>query len=75
MVGLRIDFVNPSKILSIAPIFNSNPQSVHVEVLCSLCGEPDGLVLNLEEPRNLGWLRRHDFYFVCWRHRFVPEKS
>lgn len=43
--------------------------SVHVDVLCSLCGEADFLVLNLSQPGNLSWLWRHDFYFVCGRHR------
>ena len=64
--------VKPSKILSIAPIFNSDPVNVHIEVLCWLCGETDGLVLNLEERRDLSWLRRNDFYFVCERHRYPP---
>jgi hypothetical protein len=63
--------VNPSKILSIAPIFDSDPASVHIELLCSICGEADALVLNLEQPGNLSWFRRHDFYFVCGRHRHV----
>ena len=61
--------MNPSKILSVSPIFNSNPPSVHVEVLCSLCGETDALALNLDQPGDLSWLRRDDFYFVCGRHR------
>ncbi len=64
--------VNPSKILSIAPVFNSDPASVHIEVFCSICGETDGLLLNLEERRNLSWLRRNDFYFVCGRHHYSP---
>ena len=61
--------MKPSKILSVAPIFDSDPASVHIEVLCSLCDQVDVLVVNLNEPGNLSWLRRHDFYFVCGRHR------
>jgi len=61
--------MNPSKILSIATIFNSDPPSVHIEVICSLCDQADVLVVNLTQPGNLSWLRRHDFYFVCSRHR------
>ena len=62
--------MNPSKILSVAAIFNSDPSSVHIEVLCSLCSEADFLVVNLNEPGSLSWLwRQHDFYFVCGRHR------
>jgi hypothetical protein len=61
--------MDPSKILSVASVFNSDPPSVHVDVLCSLCGEADFLVVNLNEPGNLSWLWRHDFYFVCGRHR------
>ena len=63
--------MKPSKILSIAPIFNSDPPGVHIELLCSLCGETDGLMLNLDEPSDLSWLRRYDFYFVCGRHRHL----
>jgi hypothetical protein len=33
--------VKPSKILSVAPIFNSDPSSLSIEVLCSLCNEVD----------------------------------
>lgn len=57
----------PSKILSVLPILNSNPSGVYVELLCSLCDEIDVLDLNLDS--NLSWLRQHDFYFVCGRHR------
>jgi hypothetical protein len=42
---------------------------VHIEVICSLCDQADVLVVNLTQPGNLSWLRRHDFYFVCSRHR------
>jgi hypothetical protein len=66
---LRCHSVNPSKILSVAPIFNSDPPSVHVEVLCWLCDQVDTLVVNLDEPGSLSWLRRCDFYFVSGRHR------
>jgi hypothetical protein len=58
-----------SKILSVVAIFGSDPPSVHVDVQCSLCGEADLLVVNLNQPGNLSWLRRHDFYFVCGCHR------
>jgi hypothetical protein len=61
--------VNPSRILSVAAICNSDPPSVRIELLCSLCGKEDVLVVNLDEPGNLSWLRRYDFYFVCARHR------
>jgi hypothetical protein len=61
--------MNPSKILSIAPVSNSDPPSVHIELQCSLCSQVDAVVVNLNEPGNLFWLRRHDFYFVCGRHR------
>jgi len=62
--------VKPSKILSVAPVFNSDPPSVSIEVLCSLCDEVDILLVNLLEPAgNLSWLRGNDFYFVCRRHR------
>ena len=61
--------VKPSKILSIAPILNSDPENVHIELSCSLCDAIDGLILNVGEPKNLAWLRREDFYFVCGRHR------
>ncbi len=61
--------VKPSKILFVAPIFNSDPASVGIEVLCSLCDEVDMLVVNLGQPAgDLSWLRQ-DFYFVCGRHR------
>jgi hypothetical protein len=60
--------MKPSRVLSVAPIFDSEPQCVHVEVLCSVCGESDALALNLEHPGDLSWLRRFDFYFVCGRH-------
>jgi len=63
--------VNPSKILSVAAIFNSDPPGVRIELLCSLCEELDILVVNLDEPGDLSWLRRHDFYFVCGRHRQI----
>jgi hypothetical protein len=66
---LRSCFVNPSKILSVAAIGNSDPPSVRIEVLCSLCAEADVLAVNLNQPGDLSWLRRHDFYFVCARHR------
>jgi hypothetical protein len=62
--------LKPSKILSIAPIFNSDPTGVHIEVLCSLCDQVDILVVDLNElAGDLSWLRRQDFYFVCGRHR------
>jgi hypothetical protein len=61
--------VKPSEIVSVAPILNSDPASVDVEVICSLCGEVDILIVNLDDPGDLSWLRRHDFYFVCGRHR------
>jgi len=64
-----VESVKPSRILSVAPIFNSDPASVHIEVSCSLCDEIDGLILNLDEPKKLSWLRREDFYFICARHR------
>lgn len=57
--------MKPSRVLSVAPIFDSEPQCVHVEVLCSVCGESDALALNLDHPGDLSWLRRFDFYFVC----------
>jgi hypothetical protein len=63
--------VSPSKILSVTPIFNSDPPSVDVEVICSLCGEVDILLVNLGDPGDLSWLRRNDFYFVCGRHRHL----
>ena len=62
-------FVNPSKIQSVAAILNSDPPSVRIKLLCSLCGELDFLVVNLDDPGVLSLLRRHDFYFVCGRHR------
>jgi hypothetical protein len=69
----RIDMVGsvkPSKILSVAPIFNSDLPSVSIEVRCSLCDEVDTLVVNLNhQAGDLSWLRRDDFYFVCGRHR------
>jgi hypothetical protein len=58
---LRAFPVKPSKILSITPISNSDPPSVHIEVQCSLCDEVDSLVVNLNQPGDLSWLRRHDF--------------
>jgi hypothetical protein len=61
--------MKPSKVLSIAPISNSDPPSVHVELQCSLCDEVEFLEVNLNQPGDLSWLRRHDFYFVCGRHR------
>ena len=62
--------VKPSKILSVSPVFNSDPPSVSIEVVCSLCDEVDILVVNLLEPEgDLSSLRRNDFYFVCGRHR------
>ena len=62
--------MKPSKILSVVPIINGDPQSVSVEVLCSLCDQVDTLIVNLLEPAdNLSWLRKTDFYFVCGRHR------
>jgi hypothetical protein len=65
--------VKPSKILSVAPIFDSDPASVRIELSCSLCDEMDILSLNLKQPVGaLSWLRRHDFYFVCTRHRHLP---
>jgi hypothetical protein len=54
--------VNPSKILSVAPLLNSDPPSVHVELRCSLCDELDTLLINL--TGDLSWARRHDFYLV-----------
>lgn len=65
--------MNPSKILSVPAIFNSDPPCVDVEAICSLCGEVDVLVVNLNEPGNLSWLRRNDFYFVCGRHRHLES--
>jgi len=50
---LRSCVVKPSKILSIAPILNSDPRSMHVELLCSLCDEVDSLVMNLNKSENL----------------------
>ena len=38
--------MKPSKILSVAPIFNSDPASVYIELSCSLCDEVDTLVVN-----------------------------
>ena len=62
--------MKPSKILSVAPIFDTDPASVRIELTCSLCDEMDILAVNLNQPAgNLSWLRRHDFYFVCGRHR------
>ena len=62
--------MKPSKILSVAPIFDTDPVSVRIELTCSLCDEMDILAVNLNQPAgNLSWLRRHDFYFVCGRHR------
>jgi hypothetical protein len=62
--------VKPSKILSVAPIFNSDPASVHIELSCSLCDEVDHLIVKLDHPAgDPSWLRRNDFYFVCGRHR------
>jgi hypothetical protein len=59
--------VKPSKILSVAPIFNSDPASVHIELSCSLCDEVDILMVNLLEPEgDLSWMRRNDFYFCLW---------
>lgn len=66
----RLLQLKPSKILSVAPIFNSDPTSVHIELSCSLCNELDILVVDLNElAGDLSWLRRQDFYFVCGRHR------
>jgi hypothetical protein len=42
MIGL----VKPSKILSIVPVFNRDPSSVGIDVLCSLCEEVDTLVVS-----------------------------
>jgi hypothetical protein len=68
--------VKPSKILSVAPIFDSDPASVCIELSCSLCDEMDSLSLNLNQPVGaLSWLRRHDFYFVCMRHRHSPSSA
>ena len=61
--------MKPSKVLSVSPIFNGDPASVYIEVLCSVCGEADALALNLDQPGDLTWLRRREFYFVCGRHR------
>jgi len=62
--------VKPSKILSVAPIFNGDPPSVNIEVRCSLCDEVDTLVVNLNhQAGDLSWLRRDHFHFVCGRHR------
>ena len=67
---VRPALVNPSKILSVGSIFNRDDlASVHIEVLCSLCDEVDTVVVTLKEPGDLSWLWRHDFYFVCGRHR------
>jgi hypothetical protein len=33
------------------------------------CDKVDILFVNLNEPDNLFWLRRRDFYFVCGPHR------
>ena len=62
--------LKPSKILSVAPVFNSDPPSIQSEVTCSLCDEVDTLIIDLNQPAgDLAWLRRNDFYFVCGRHR------
>ena len=64
-----------SKILSVAPIFNSDPASVYIELSCSLCDEVDTLVVNQpERAGDISWLRRNDFYFVCGRHRKWESK-
>ena len=68
-VGWENCLVKPSKIVSVFPILNSDPPMVHIELLCSVCGQADGLKLNLDDPGDVSWLRRHDFYFVCGRHR------
>ena len=34
--------VEPSKIVSVLPILNSDPQTIQIEVLCSLCDELAG---------------------------------
>jgi hypothetical protein len=69
MVGSEKCLVKPSRILSIGPVSNSDPPNVPVELMCSLCDEVEIVVVNLNEPGDLSWLRRHDFYFVCGRHR------
>jgi len=61
--------VNPSKVISIVAVLNSDPPTVAIEVLCSLCDEVEVLELNLDKLGSLSWLRRSDFYFVCGRHR------
>ena len=60
--------VKPSKILSVAPVVNSDPPAVHVELSCSLCGKTDVIVLSRDEADKyrqppIG------FYFICFRHR------
>ena len=52
--------VKPGKVLSVAPIFNSDPASVYIEVLCSVCGEAGALALNLDQPSDLTWLLRRE---------------
>jgi hypothetical protein len=42
--------VKLSKTLSIDPILNNNPPGLHIDLLCSLCGETDGLMLSLTNP-------------------------
>jgi len=42
---LRSCLVKPGKIPSVAPIFNSDPPSVHIELLCSLCDQVDILIV------------------------------
>jgi hypothetical protein len=41
MVGCENRSLKSSKIPSVAPIFDSDPASVHIELTCSLCDETD----------------------------------
>jgi hypothetical protein len=66
---LGCERVKPSTILSVAPIMNSDPPTVYIELSCSVCDEPEILIVSLADATDhFRWPER-EFYFVCERHR------
>jgi hypothetical protein len=63
--------VKPSKTLSIDPILNTDPPGVHIELLCSLCGETDGLMLSLTNPVICRSYGDTTFILFCGRHCYL----
>ena len=62
--------MKPSTILSVAPVMNSDPPAVHIELTCALCGEEEILILTVFE---IGDFSQYgdELHFVCSRHRRV----